>query len=165
MIEALDFDDPIWTRLNSADRALYDPRPALRRLREGDATVWDELFNKLHRQGDIGDAAFAAVPHLVDIHAERAAPEWKTFALSALIEHRRGVGGNPDVPAALEAPYEAAWPRLARLALQELPGAGASEAVRSLLAVLAFAKGERTIGLFAIDFTEDEREEILAPFL
>ena len=146
-------------------RVLYDPRPAMTRIRNGDRTAWTELFTELHHQGDIGEVAFAAIPHLVDIHIERNATDWDTFSLAALIEERRGLGSNPDVPPTLKQAYDAAWKRLTDAALREYANAGTPELVSSILAVLAFAKGQRALGRFASPaFTEDERDEMLAPY-
>ena len=56
--------------------------------------------------------------------------------------------------------YERAWVDMATLALHIYPKAEDPALVTSLLSVLAFAKGNRTIGTFAMDLTEDEQRTL-----
>ena len=86
----MEFDDPQWDRLQGGYRIPYDPRNALRALEQGNGTeaAWQELWNELYHQGDVGEASYAAVPHLVRIHALRGVPDANTYALVALIEQR-----------------------------------------------------------------------------
>lgn len=61
----MDFDDIGWAGLLGGYRVPYDPRNALRRLEGGDAeAAWQELWAELYHQGDVGEASYAAVPHL-----------------------------------------------------------------------------------------------------
>jgi hypothetical protein len=162
---AMDLDDPRWTSLLGGYRILYDPRNALRALERGEdtAAAWQELWNELYHQGDIGDASYAAVPHLVRIHAARGVPDWNTYALIATIDDvRRNGRRNPELPPDMRDSYEAAWRQLLDLGLRELAAAGDPTLVSSIIAVLAIGKGQLSLGRLAIAFTEDERQEILA---
>jgi hypothetical protein len=114
----------------------------------------------LHHQGDVDEASFAAVPHLVRIHRNRRVVEWNTYAMVATIELARGKGGNPDAPAWLKAAYDEAVHELARLGLAELPLADGADVVRCILGVLALEKGARTYARVLIDFSEDEIMEL-----
>ncbi len=51
--------------------------------------------------------------------------------------------------------------RRARRGLAELTDATDPPLVTSILAVLAISKGLRTLGRLAVEFTEDEREELI----
>jgi len=97
----LSLDDERWSSLNGGYRVPFDPRPLLRNLEAGNdvQAVWDELWQGLHHQGDVGEASYAAVPHLVRIHRQRGVVDWNTYAIVATIELARGIGTNPDVPA------------------------------------------------------------------
>ena len=54
-----------WAGLCGGYRTPYDPRNAIGKLREGDAkAAWDELWQELHHQGDVGEASYATVPLL-----------------------------------------------------------------------------------------------------
>ena len=142
----------------------YDPRNALRKLERGEDVdaAWSELWNELHHQGDIGEASYAAVPHLVRIYAARVIPDWNAYALVATIEEVRQNGRNPDLPSYLSDTYQSALRELGELGLRELQSAEEATLVTSILAVLAFWKGQRSLGLLASSFTEDERLELLA---
>ena len=96
----LDFNDERWAGLVGGYRTPYDPRPALRSLeeRKGVEEAWHELCTELYHQGDVGEASYAAVPHLVRIYEEQGIPDWNTYALAATIEEARQVGKNPHLP-------------------------------------------------------------------
>src|SRR5437764_1712702 len=96
----LDFTDPRWPSLKGGYRIPIDIRPLLQRLETAKdlQPAWDELWQELYHQGDIGEASFAALPHLLRIHRQRGAIDWNTYALAATIELARGQGKNPDVP-------------------------------------------------------------------
>ena len=63
--------DPKWEGLEGGYRIPYDPRPVLSKLASGLEVdhAWDELWNELHHQGDVGEASFAAVTALVDLYS------------------------------------------------------------------------------------------------
>jgi hypothetical protein len=163
-IVGLDFSDARWAGLLGGYRVPYDPRKALRALEQGDgrAAAWDELWNELHHQGDIGEASFAALPHLVRIHECRGVPDWNTYAIAAIIELARDSADNPQLPPDLQQFYETAWKQLIEIGLQELNEAEDETLVTGILAVLAIGKGMRMLGRLTIEFTDDERKELLA---
>ncbi len=138
----------------------FDPRPVVERWRNGEeseaaAILWEHLYH----QGDIGSASFAAVPCLVEMMASQSEPDWRSFALVATIEEAR-VSRSELVPPSLTLAYTDAWNSVLPLALRELVTASQDELVRSLLAIVAHAKGQHTLGTIAL-CTEDEREEML----
>ena len=98
-------------------RTAFDPRPSLRNLESNvhAKEAWHELWEELHHQGDVGEASYAAVPHLVRIHGKRKMAGWNTYALVAVIEMARGKGKNPEVPGWLREEYFAAIQDLAKL--------------------------------------------------
>lgn len=161
--DVMDLDDPGWARLQGADRRPYDPRAALRALERSEATtaVWAEFWTRLYRQGEVAEASYAVVPHLVRIHAARGVTSWNTYALIAAIEQARQDGRNPDLPENLRGPYRAAWRRLVELALVELGTAEHPRLVSSLLAAVAVGKGQFDIGRFAM-LADPERARLLA---
>lgn len=160
----MDLKDDRWTHRLGGYRIPYDPRKALRALERGEhvAGAWRELWNELHHQGDVGDASYAAVPHLVRIHELRRVPDWNTYALTATIELARDNNSNPTLPTDLREPYEIAWRQLAEIGLLDLRLAEEPALVLSIIGVLAIGKGQRTLGRLAVECTEDERKEMLA---
>jgi hypothetical protein len=151
-------DDQRWEKLLGGYRIPYDPRPALTKLQSGtnDALVWREMWNELHHQGDVGEASYAAVPHLVRIYWERPTVDWNVYAIVAVIELARKHGKNPDVPTWLNSSYFQAIQDLANLGPQELHQAQDPELVRAILSVIAIAKGIRTHAKFLLEYSEDE---------
>ena len=118
----MDLRDDRWTRLLGGYRVPYDPRKALLALERGESvdSAWNELWNELHHQGDVGEASFAAVPHLVRIHELRGIPDWNTYLIASIIELARDNPRNPKLPADFEKPYETAWTQLVEIGLREL---------------------------------------------
>lgn len=139
-------------------RTAFDPRPSLHNL-ELNVRVeeaWHELWQELHHQGDVGEASYAALPHLVRIHGERKEDDWNTYALVAVIELARGKGKNPDVPEWLKKEYFSAIQDMAKLGLTEILRAKDPEHVRVILSVIALAKDARTHARFLLDYSEEE---------
>lgn len=62
-------DDRRWGLLKGRYRIPYDPRPALSRLRSdgADAKAWADLWENLHHQGDVDDAAYASIAALREL--------------------------------------------------------------------------------------------------
>jgi hypothetical protein len=156
----MDLADEHWATLQGGYRQPYDARPALRRFAAGDLAVWEEFWQELHHQGDVGEASYAAICEIVRVHAASPKPDWNVFALAVAVEEARNSAGNPALPAWLTSDYEAAWRHLEVRALTDFPGATSEEMVSSILAVLALSKGNRTLARMAL-LTEDEREEML----
>jgi hypothetical protein len=157
-------DESRWENLTAGYRVIYDPRPALNRLRSGDSSVWEELWKELHHQGDIGVASYAAVPVLVRIHRERDVPDWNTYALIGCIESCRGERRNPPLPDWLATEYKAAWDDVFPLACRDLPRAADETTIRAIIGGVAFSKGIRPLGDLALLFTPDELSEMIEGF-
>jgi hypothetical protein len=124
------------------------------------STVWEELWDELHHQGDVGDASYASVPYLVRIYGERPSANWNIYAIVATIELARKSGGNSDVPPWLEEDYFAAIQELAKLGLSEIAQTKDPESVRAILSVLAIAKGARAHARFILNYSDDELLEL-----
>ena len=154
-------DSGDWARLTDAYGEIYDPRPALAGLASGNADqCYDELWQHAHHQGALGTSAYAVVPELVRLMGRAAEPDWRAYGLIATIEECRRGQGNLSIPDWLAGPYDAAMSKVVQSALNHLKDAEDDAEVRSILAVLAHAKGQHTIGAIAL-WTEDERSEAL----
>ncbi len=158
----MELNDPRWADLNGGYGRPFDPRPALRRLEDGSdvPAAWRQLWDGLHHQGDVGEASYASVPHLVRIHQVRGVLDWNTYAIVATIELARDRRANPPVPSWLRSEYSSAMERLAELALRELPRATDRETTRSMLSILAIWRGARTYGRVLAEPSEDELLEL-----
>lgn len=159
----IDLDDPRWKEMNGGYRLPYDPTPSLRRLdAEGDVgEVWEELWNELHHQGDVGDASYAAVVILAILKKRHPELGWNLYALVSCIEIERHRKANPPVPSWLLPDYEQAWRELLELALLDLKISADPLMVRAALGVVAIAKGATKLGAILSNFDESELVEFL----
>jgi len=155
----LSLTDPMWQQLEGGYCMPYDASKALAQMERGES-VWEELWNELHHQGDVGVASYAAVPHLVRISEAQGDRDWNLYALVATIEidrHRK----NPVLPEWLEAAYGAAWDSLVNLALADLAGKPDELTLRSALSVVAIGRGDLRLGALLNHAETDEIAEYL----
>ena len=158
----LSLDDVRWNNLTGGYKVPFDPRPLLADLETGQntETIWQDLWEELHHQGDVGTASYASVPFLVNAYRKVRNVDWNAYALVAIIELARNQGDNPGVPKYLEEDYFNAIKELAEIGRTELPQAQDPESVRAILSILAIAKGLRAHGKFLIEYSEEELLDI-----
>src|SRR5437870_3276476 len=132
----LSFDDPRWAELKGGYRVKYDPRPALQALESGQvAAAWQELWNELHHQGDVGESSYAAVPHLVRIGGRVCPDDWNLYSIIAVIEECRAETDNPPLPDWIADSYFRALNEIERLALSKMADANDGTLVSCLFEV------------------------------
>jgi len=155
-------DDDRWTLLTGGYKCPFDPRPALAKLsnRQDEAAAWEELWEELHHQGDVGPASYAAVSELVRIHRNGIAADWNLYAMVAIIELARTGSQNPEVPDWLREDYFRSIRELAEMGTKDILSAEESEAKRAILSVIAIATGLRTHGKFLVEYSDDELQEM-----
>lgn len=141
-------DDRRWGLLKGGYRIPYDPRPALSRLRSdgADAKAWADLWEHLHHQGDVDDAAYASVAALAGIHGATGLSTANLFALAATVEVERRRRTNPPLPDWLEADYHQAWRDLRHAALRELEHNTEAQTLQHATAVVLLSKGLDQLG-------------------
>lgn len=156
----LSLDDAMWRELHGGYGIPYDVSIALRSMRDG-VDVWDELWNELHHQGDVGVASYAAVPQIVRIAATASSRDWNFYGLLATIEVERHRKSNPALPAWLKADYDSAWVQTSALALTDLGLETDSTTIQTILSVVALAKGELKLGAMLSNLDASELDEML----
>jgi hypothetical protein len=158
----LDFTDNRWKDLTGGYRTCFDPRPLLLALETvaDSAAIWDELWGELHHQGDVGEASYASVPHIVRIHRGRGQPDWNPYALVAVIDLARQDGKNPGLPNWLKRDYFQAIQDLAEVGAQEILRAQDPEDLRAIFSIIALAKGRPRLARFLLEYSEDELLDI-----
>lgn len=159
----LPLDDPRWRELKGGYGVPYDASSALRRLERG-GEAWDELWRELYHQGAVGEASYAAVPHLVRIAKRLPARDWNLYALAATIEVERHRKTNPPLPDWLAQAYRMAWQDLLELALDDLRHVEDALTLRSILGAVALAKGSLKLGAMISQCDESEIDEILEEY-
>jgi len=140
---------------------LYDPRPALLHIENGDPAAWEELWEDLHHQGDVDLASYAAVPHIVRIQQASGYTDYNPYGLIGVIELCRGVGKNPPLPEWLAQGYWDAWMQVSSLGCRDLGRTDNETTVITILGALALAKKQRVVGKILLDFTQDELTEMV----
>ena len=157
----LDLDDDRWTQLLGGYQVTYDCRPALDRLGRPDsrAGAWEELWENLHHQGDIGSASLAAIPHIVKISEQFDEVDWNLYALPGLIEELRLEAGF-EVPSWLSDAYFKSLEKLALRAASDLQKTEDYVEVTSALAIIALSKGMLIPGRLLQSYSLDELYEM-----
>ncbi len=157
----ISFDDPRWDELEGGHKALYDPRPAIRSIEAGNSVddAWEELWNELHHQGDVGVASYAAVPHLIRIQQGSSTVNWNLYALISTIELERHRTSNPPIPDWVATSYQQSWCDVLDIGARDLKNTEAPLAVAAILGALAIAKGQLKLGAFIVYSGEDEITE------
>jgi hypothetical protein len=156
-----ELDDPRLAKLKGGYRTSYDARQALQLLWKGECAVaWQELWNHLHHQGDVGEASYAAVPHLVRIGKQVCPEDWNLYSLVSIIEVCRHEPGNPPLPEWLRADYERAWVEIAEMAIGRIASVSDENLGASFFAVIALHKKQHALARFAL-LSEDERKTAL----
>jgi hypothetical protein len=156
----LNIDDIPWAQLTGGYRLPYDPRPALKKLETDPAEAWDELWQELHHQGDVGESSYATVPFLIPAYRERVTPDWNVYAMVATIELARDNPSNPHVPGWLLDSYQHSIAELAQIGLVELQRTNDPDLIRAILSILSLWKGARTYARMLIEFSESEVREL-----
>jgi hypothetical protein len=158
----ISLEDARWLKLTGGYRTAFDPRPLIKRLEtDSDTTaVWQELWEELHHQGDVGDASFAAVPFVVENCLKRGGLDWNPCAMVATIELARNSGKNPEVPHWIAEDYFQAIRRLAEIGASEVLRKENVHDIRAILSVIAMSKGLRSHAKFLLNYAEDELIEI-----
>ena len=136
----------------------FDPRPLFIKLgsKEETAETWHELWEELHHQGDVGEASYASVPHLVDICRQSSEIDWNPYAIVATIELARTEARNPPLPDFLQEDYLRSLQELAQIGAAQILVVNDLETVRAILSVIALAKGARAHARFLINYSDDE---------
>jgi hypothetical protein len=154
----LSLDDERWQELKGGYRMPFDPRPLFEKLEAGgdQKEIWEELWTELHHQGDVGEASYAAVPHLVRIQRGKSSLDWNVFAIVAVIELAREGERNPSVPEWLADGYFRAIQELAEIGAAVVMRCADPDTVRSMLSVIAIAKGLPMHGKYLVSYSEEE---------
>lgn len=156
----LPLDDPCWNTLAGGYKTPYDPSDTLRQLESGE-DVWDELWQELHHQGDVGEASYATVPHLVRIAKALPRRNWNFYGLVSTIEVERHRKSNPVIPSWMVPDYKEAMSGMLALALADLVSETDHATILSILGAVALAKGYVTLGAMISHSDDSEIVEVL----
>jgi hypothetical protein len=138
----LSLDDDKWKGFDGGYRINYDASIALRKLEsltQPNEKIWNELWEELFHQGDVGIASYACVPQIYRIYCEK---EWIDHQLPnfvSAIEQARHESHNPELPKWLEQDYLSSLYETAHYCLsygKEITDKNFSRSIMLLTAVL-----------------------------
>lgn len=148
----LDLDDPRWKTYRGGYGEKYDASVLLRKLYEQGASqkIWDELWEELHHQGDLGAASFAAVPHLLEFARRSKKLDWNVFGLISVIELSRE---NDKIPKEIAADYYAAIDALPEVLGTHPDRKWNAELMQTAATCIALARGQRKFAEIYSEFS------------
>jgi hypothetical protein len=159
----IDLDSQDWHVLQHA----YGPAaeiPFLLRQLSADPTPqhdygdepWFSLWSALCHQGDVYNASYAAVPHVVEIAlTTKGKIDAGFFLLPASIEVARSLGRGPALEPSLTAPYLNALRQLHECAFVHATDQWDSDMAQSVAAALAASKGQIALAQAMLNLDED----------
>jgi len=139
----ISLDDNKWKTFDGGYRIPYDASIPLKRLKQASTineinSIFSELWNELHHQGDVGLASYYSVPYLIQIAKEKELYNFNVFGLISTIEIQRHQN-NPPLPKEIEKDYLKALhedlPELIKMVLEMDWDINLSSSVLSALAV------------------------------
>lgn len=156
-----------WSELQHAYGAATDVPPLLEQLATlpdaaGETEPWFSLWSALAHQGDVYDASFAAVPHVVQALASaplRASAVY--FQFPAWVEVCR-IRNGVDVPEDLSEAYFAALSTLPSLVAAASAREWDTDFLQCALSAIAAAKGAADVAQIALELTPPVAAEMLA---
>ena len=160
-------NDSKWKEFEGGYRTPYDASIPLEKLEEATSTgevdsIFSELWNELHHQGDVGLASYFSVPHVIRIAKKKKLYNWNVFGLVATIEIERH-SNNSKLPEEFEQAYldsiQKELPELIKQMMTDKWDAGLTSGV---LSALAISKGHIKL---ADAILKMEDESLLKEFL
>lgn len=130
----------------------------------GDEEPWFSLWSALAHQGDVYDASFAAVPHV--IHAAASNPlkaDAVYFQFPAWVEICRKKNGL-ELPSELSEAYLEALSRLPSLVAQAAAREWDAEFLQCALSAISAAKGQTIVAEAALELSPNIAEEFMEWF-
>ena len=163
----MNLDNNIWSTLEGAYKIPYDVSLPLKRLQLTNDNseinqLFDELWENLHHQGDVGIASYMAIPQLVTIYIDRLSLDWNYLSLCVTIEHCRLNIKNPDLPEEFKNYYFNGLKRLEEYLLMNFKKIKDPITLRLALSVFASLNGQAELAK-AIEKMDDK--EVIQEYL
>lgn len=151
--------DSIWKELEGGYKTPFDASILLTRMERttepnGVAEIWNELWDELHHQGDVGLASYLSVPQLVRIGISKELVDWNLMALCSVIEQQRHLGNNPTLPKEFEEEYQDALKKLKEYAIQCLNKELDNTTLITALSTIATCEGKAEIGKVILEIED-----------
>ena len=151
--------EKLWGRLSDVDGHLFDPRPFIRKLSRPRTSMaeWRHLSRRLHYEGRVGTASYAAVPVLAKLRLTSKSSTLKGYALIGHIEIARILDKqSPVLPSWLKRDYKEALDAVAAKSLAAINDREHSKNTRVLLCLVALRRRLPVHALALLDYTPRE---------
>ena len=160
-----DFNDPIYKELKGGYKIPYDLTIPLAKLNQkDDLNIWDELWENLIHQGDIGEASLVAVPYIINISIKNRFFHYHPFALATCIELARDDNENVGLPSWIKEDYERSLKELIKYGLSKIGEDWDNEILKSILALVAIIKNNRDLARLIFEVDHGEEKQLLDKF-
>lgn len=165
----LNLDDPRWNELQHAYGNASDIPGLLKQLStlpsaNGEAEPWFSLWSALAHQGDIYNASFAAVPHVVAALASDPIKADSTyFQFPAWIECCR-INKKVPIPEDLVRDYKQALSQLPQLVAEASKRPWSEDFLQCALGAIAAAKGQAVVAEAAMELNPETAKKFLEWF-
>lgn len=165
----MDIENVIWKDLPGVYNIPYDVSIPLNTLRGTDnpeivQSVFHELWDDLHHQGDIGIASYYVVPKLIEICIDKQSLDWNYIGLCVLIEHCRYSKTNPVLPKEIEDYYFGPLHKLEDYLLVNFKRIIEKTALQLTLAFFSTMKRQRELGIVIAKLDESIIAELIEKY-
>jgi hypothetical protein len=165
----MNLDNNEWVNLTSGYKIPYDASVPLRKLKSTDdpetiKAVFEELWENLYHQGDVGTASYYAVPHLVEICISKNSLDWNYVGLCFIIEEARAAANNLSLTSGLEQEYFDSLHKLGDYLLKNFKSINGEITIQAALAFLAMMQGQIKLGSLIYKLDDDMIDQLLNEF-
>lgn len=162
-------DDQIWNTLEGGYKLPYDVSIPLKKLEQATDVnemeeVWNELWNELHHQGDVGMASYLALPQLARIGTNKNLYNWNLLGICSVIEQQRQLGNNPPLPEKYQDYYMDGLSLLKQLVIANIHKETDEDTFRFALSALAVCTGQVKLSKAITELDDDVLEAFLEQF-
>lgn len=157
----IDLTNDIWQKVNGAYGVPYDVSIPLSKLKDSNRdddldALWNEMWDELHHQGQVGIASYLALPQIVQIGIDKEYIDFNLLAICCVIEQQRHAKGNPDLPDEYVEYYYEGLEQLKKLALIYLSRDTDDSTHIAALSALATCSGRLKLGKVLLQLEDPE---------
>ncbi len=165
----MELEDRKWGSVEGGYRIPYDASKPLRKLKgavnaDERQEIFDELWENLHHQENVGVASYLALPHLIDLCIESKSLDWNFIRLCVTIENCRLNGKNPELPNQYDDIYFSSLTKFEKYLSGNLKNINDRTAFRFTLSLLATVNGQPQLGKAIENLDEDALDKFLSQY-
>ena len=146
----MEFENINWDDLTGGYKTSYNPIEAFYKIKSSNPIVvksgFEELWENLHHQGDVGTASYYSVPILIKLCVEEKSLDWNFIGLCVIIENCRHSLDNPILPSAFEVYYNECLLKFETYLLSNFKKIKDEDSLKLTFAFLATNNGYYTLG-------------------